>query len=124
MSDKVYFEHVVEFADPKCSANEERVLHLLQLAKLNVLVSVHPKIEPNQEVLEFLTCLRVKEDGSLSTRVTYGLDASATKRSTKKLWLSPNFLYELLNVNNTREDPTMYMAGQEQEYLDQINCSD
>lgn len=76
MTDKPYFEHAIEINDLKCSVDEEQALHLLRITKLHQLVSCHAEAETNREILEFVTDLKVEEDGSLISRVLFGIDDS------------------------------------------------
>lgn len=64
----------------------------------------------------------MEEDGSLVSHFTFGTDAAQapSRHNTREVRLSLELINGIFEVNDNGEDPSMYMARREQEYLDRI----
>lgn len=91
ITDKPYFEHVINFEGTHNDVHDEEALHLLRIDKLMHFMENHQDGEYGQEVLEFI--LQTDDDGTLKSRVRFLTDA---KSKTNK--------YESREVSLTLED--------------------
>lgn len=121
-TDRPYFEHVISIEGTQSDVHEEEALHLLRVAHLMHFVENHPNGEYAQEVLEFITFLKIDDNGTLSSRLSFLTNSKSKthKYVMREVTLSLNEINSLFELNHLGENPALYMFGREQEFLDKI----